>query len=145
MIHEGVRAAGLVSIYDASGALVHSSNTVLTFGKEWIAQRCTGEVSSLVTHIALGSDAAPVVVGDTGLKAEVGRVPVIAPGAVTPANRAVIRYEAVFARGVCVGALTEAGLFTAASAGTCVARTVFPVKDKGPYDIFTVVWEITII
>ena len=66
------------------------------------------------------------------------------PGAVKPANKNVMRYEATFPAGTGTGALTEAGLFTAAAAGTCVARTVFAVKNKGADDIFTVVWEITI-
>lgn len=144
MIKDGVKATGVVSIYDAFGNLIQSNNTVLTLGKEWIAQRCTGELSSLVTHIAVGTNNTPVTVADTGLKAEVGRAPLVLPGAVNPANKAVIRYEATFAAGVGTGALVEAGLFTAAGAGTCVARTVFSVKNKGPEDIFTVVWEITI-
>lgn len=144
MINDGVKASGVVSIYNAAGELVQSNNTVLTLGKEWIAQRCTGELSSLVTHIAVGTSTTAVVVGDTGLKAEIARVALSAAGAVKPTNKNVMRYEATFAAGVGTGALTEAGLFTAAAAGTCVARTVFAVKNKGVDDIFTVVWEITI-
>ena len=145
MINDGIKATGVVSIINArTGELVGSNNTVLALGKEWMAQRCTGEMSSLVTHIAVGTSSTAVVVGDTGLKAESARVAVNIPGAVKPANKNVIRYEATFDAGVGTGALTEAGLFTAASAGICVARTVFPVKNKGDDDIFTVVWEITI-
>lgn len=141
---DSIKAAGVVSIYDANGHLLDVNNTVLTLGKEWIAQRCTGEMSTLVTHLAVGTSSTAVAVGQTGLIAESTRVALNAAGAVKPANKNVMRYEATFAAGVGTGALTEAGLFTAAFAGICVARTVFAVKNKGADDVFTVVWEITI-
>lgn len=141
---DSIKATGVVSIYDANGHLLDVNNTVLTLGKEWIAQRCTGEMSTLVTHLAVGTSSTAVAVGQTGLVAENARVALNAAGAVKPTNKNVMRYEATFAAGVGTGALTEAGLFTAASAGTCVARTVFAVKNKGADDVFTVVWEITI-
>lgn len=141
---DSIKATGVVSIYDANGHLLDVNNTVLTLGKEWIAQRCTGEMSTLVTHLAVGTSSTAVAVGQTGLIAENARVALNAAGAVKPANKNVMRYEATFNAGVGTGALTEAGLFTAASAGTCVARTVFAVKNKGADDVFTVVWEITI-
>lgn len=141
---DSIKATGVVSIYDANGHLLDVNNTVLTLGKEWIAQRCTGEMSTLVTHLAVGTSSTAVAVGQTGLIAENARVALNAAGAVKPTNKNVMRYEATFAAGVGTGALTEAGLFTAASAGTCVARTVFAVKNKGADDVFTVVWEITI-
>lgn len=145
MINDGIKATGVVSIINArTGELVGSNNTVLTLGKEWIAQRCTGQVSTLVTHIAVGTSTTAVTVGQTALLAENARAALNAAGAVKPTNKNVMRYEATFAALVGTGALTEAGLFTAASAGTCIARTVFPVKNKGDDDIFTVVWEITI-
>lgn len=144
MILDTIRASGVVKFYDASGKLLQSNNTVLTLGKEWIAQRCTGQATSLVTHIAVGSSTVPVNVSDTALGAEIGRVALAQAGAVIPSSKTIIRYEASFVEGVGTGPLTEAGLFTAASGGLCVARTVFSVKNKGPEDIFTVVWEITI-
>ena len=144
MILEGIKATGAVSFYDVSGKLLGSTNTVLTLGKEWIAQRCTGQMASLVTHIAVGAGTSAVTLLDTGLGAEIARVALAQAGAVNPSNKTVIRYEASFVDGVGVGPLAEAGLFTAAVGGVCVARTVFPVKNKGADDVFTVVWEITI-
>ena len=144
MILEGIRATGVVRFYDVSGKLLCSTNMVLSLGKEWIAQRCTGQEASLVTHMAVGTDTSAVTPQDTRLGAEIARVPLAQAGAVNPFNKTVIRYEAFFVEGVGVGPLTEAGLFTAAVGGVCVARTVFPVKNKGADDVFTVVWEITI-
>lgn len=143
MISDCVRASGVVQFFNSSGQLVHSSNTVLSLGKEWIAQRCTGELTSVVSYIAVGVGSTPVTIADSGLVSEVGRAAVTTPGAVRPTEKSVIRYEASFSAGVGVGALREAGLFTDGD-GTCVARTVFPVKTKGEYDVFTIVWEITI-
>ena len=97
-----------------------------------------------VTHIAVGTGTSAVTLQDTGLGAEIARVALAQAGAVNPSNKTVIRYEALFVDGVGVGPLTEAGLFTAAVGGVCVARTAFPVKNKGADDIFAVVWEITI-
>lgn len=139
---DGVKATGLVSIY-RNGVLEQQNNLVLKLGKQWIAKRCTGQDSTLVTHIAAGTGTTPA--GDTqlALVTEVARVALAQAGAVN-AGTATMRYEAVFPAGVATGPLTEAGLFNAASGGLCVARTVFDVKNKGPEDVFTVVWEITI-
>lgn len=139
---DNVKATGLVSFY-RNGVLEQQKNLVLSLGKQWIAKRCTGQASSLVTHIAVGTGTTAAAVGQTALTAELARVALSQAGAVNPGT-AVMRYEAVFAAGVATGALTEAGLFDAASGGLCVARTVFDVKNKGPEDVFTVVWEITI-
>ena len=144
MISEGIRATGVVRFYDVFGKLLDSTNTVLTLGKEWIAQRCTGQESSLVTHMAVGTGTSAATLQDTALVSEIARAALAQAGAVNPFNKTVIRYEAFFVEGVGVGPLTEAGLFTAAGGGVCVARTAFPVKNKGADDIFAVVWEITI-
>ena len=42
------------------------------------------------------------------------------------------------------GAITEAGLFDAASGGDMLARTVFSVVNKGASDSITITWTITI-
>ena len=139
---DNVKATGLVSIY-RNGKLEQQENLVLTLGKQWIAKRCTGQESTLVTHIAVGTGTTAAAVGQTALVAEVARVALTQAGSVT-VGTATLRYEAVFSAGVASAALTEAGLFNAASGGLCVARTVFDVKNKGPEDVFTVVWEITI-
>ena len=139
---DSIKATGLVSIY-RNGVLEQQNNLVLTLGKQWIAKRCTGQDSSLVTHIAAGTGTTPAAVGQTALTTEIARVALVQAGAILPST-ATMRYEAVFPVGVGSGPLTEAGLFNAASSGLCIARTVFDVKNKGPEDVFTVVWEITI-
>ncbi|MGL4614695.1 MAG: hypothetical protein ACRCVV_12520 [Shewanella sp.] len=137
-----VKAMGLVSIY-RNGVLEQQQNLVLKLGKQWIAKRCTGQDSTLATHIGAGTGTTPTADAQLALVTEVARVPLVQAGAVNPGT-ATMRFEAVFPAGVATGPLTEAGLFNAASGGLCIARTVFDVKNKGSEDVFTVVWEITI-
>jgi hypothetical protein len=55
-----------------------------------------------------------------------------------------IQYVATFPAGSGTAALTEAGIFNAASVGTMMARTVFAVINKGALDTLTITWKITI-
>lgn len=139
---DSIKATGLVSIY-RNGVLEQQRNLVLDLGKQWIARRCTGQDSTLVTHLAAGTGVTATSGSQLGLVSEIARVALSAAGSVV-SSTATMRFEGVFPAGVATGPVTEAGLFNAASGGICVARTVFDVKNKGPEDIFTVVWEITI-
>lgn len=139
---ENINATGLVSIY-RNGVLEQQRNLVLNLGKQWIAKRCTGQDSTLVTHIGVGTGTTAASGSQLALVAEIARVALAQAGAVI-ASTATMRYEAAFPAGVATGPITEAALFNAATGGLCVARTVFDVKNKGPEDVFTVVWEITI-
>jgi hypothetical protein len=55
-----------------------------------------------------------------------------------------VQYTCNFAPGISTGGITEAGLFNDETAGIMVARTVFPVINKGPLDVLAIVWKITI-
>ena len=55
-----------------------------------------------------------------------------------------ITYVASFAAGTGTGAVTEAGIFNASSAGTMLCRTVFPVVNKQSGDSMTVTWTVTV-
>lgn len=54
------------------------------------------------------------------------------------------QYVATFGPGVGTAAITEAGIFNAASAGTMLARTAFPVINKGALDTLTLTWKVTV-
>lgn len=139
---DSIKATGLVSIY-RNGSLEQQCNLVLDLGKQWIARRCTGQDSTLVTHLAAGTGVTATDGSQLALVSEIARVSLSEAGSVVPST-ATMRFEGVFPAGVATGPITEAGLFNAASGGVCIARTVFDVKNKGPEDVFTVVWEITI-
>jgi hypothetical protein len=60
----------------------------------------------------------------------------------TVANDA-IQFQATFPAGTGTGALTEAAILNAASAGTMLNRVVFSVINKGALDSLTITWKIT--
>jgi hypothetical protein len=53
-------------------------------------------------------------------------------------------YSASFGAGVGTGALTEAGIFNASSAGTLLCRTVFSVINKAANDTMSITWTVTL-
>jgi hypothetical protein len=57
---------------------------------------------------------------------------------------AVITYACTYPAGAHTAAITEAGIFTAITSGTMLARTVFPVVNKGALDSMTISWAVTI-
>ena len=55
-----------------------------------------------------------------------------------------ITYVSSFEAGDGTGAVTEAGIFNAASSGDMLCRTVFSVVNKGASDSMTITWAITL-
>ena len=115
-------------------------NLVVTVGKNWIASRMQGTASNVMGYMAVGTDSTAPAVGNTTLGAEVARVAVTSATASTNT----VTYVATFGAGVGTGALTEAGLFNAASVGTMLSRTTYSVINKGSGDEMTVTWVITV-
>lgn len=115
-------------------------NLVVTVGKAFVASRMVGTAANVMSHMALGSGTAAAVAGDTTLGTELGRVALA--GSTAASN--VVTYTATFPAGTATGAVTEAGIFNAASAGTMLCRTVFSVVNKGVDDALSVTWTITI-
>ena len=62
----------------------------------------------------------------------------------TTVTGADVAYVASWAAGDGTGAITEAGIFDAASAGDMLARTVFSVVNKGADDSMTITWTVTV-
>lgn len=115
-------------------------NLVVTVGKNWIASRMQGTASNVMGYMAVGTDATAPAVGNTTLGAEVARVALTSATASTNT----VTYVATFGAGVGTGALTEAGLFNAASVGTMLSRTTYSVINKGSGDEMTVTWVVTV-
>ena len=55
-----------------------------------------------------------------------------------------IAYVATWAANDATAALTEAGIFDAASGGDMLCRTKFDVVNKGAADSMTITWTITV-
>lgn len=115
-------------------------NLVVTAGLGFIASRMVGVAQNVMSHMALGSGTTAAALANAGLVTELGRASLGSSGA----SGAVVTYSATFNPGVATGAVTEAGIFNASSAGTMLCRTVFPVVNKQAGDTMSVTWTITL-
>lgn len=115
-------------------------NLVVTVGKNFVASRMVGTASPVMSHMAIGSSSTAAAAGDTTLGGELGRVALASGSALNN----VVTYTATFPAGTGTGAVVEAGIFNAASAGTLLCRTVFSVVNKGADDAMSVTWTVTI-
>lgn len=115
-------------------------NLVVTVGKNFVASRMVGTSSNVMSHMAIGSSNTAAAAGDTALGSELGRVALASGSALNN----VVTYTATFPAGTGTGAVVEAGIFNAASAGTMLCRTVFAVVNKGADDAMSVTWTVTI-
>lgn len=145
MIEEFLKAKGRVVIEtrdSVTGELKDRrefDNLVVDVGKAFIASRMVGTPAAM-SHMAVGTSATAPAANNTALGAELARAAL----ASSTSAGAVITYQAQFAAGVGTGALTEAGLFNASSAGTMLARVAFATVNKGANDVTTITWTVTI-
>lgn len=119
---------------------VYVPNLVVDIGKTYIATRMIGVGDSTMTHMAVGSGAVAPVGGNTVLGGELSRV--VLSSSTSALN--VVTYTATFPAGTGTGAIAEAGILNAASAGTMLCRSTFPVVNKGASDIVAIAWSITL-
>ena len=98
-------------------------NLVVSVGLNFIASRIRDASATAMSHMAVGSGTAPAASGNTALGTELGRVSLTS----TTATNNAVAFVATFGAGVGTGAVTEAGLFNASTAGTMLCRTVFEI------------------
>lgn len=115
-------------------------NLVVTTGKEFIASRMKDATATAMSHLAIGTNSTAAAAGNTGLGAEAGRVAL--GGTAVSGNQ--VTYTATVPAGTGTGAIVEAGILNASSAGTMLCRTVFSVINKGASDSLAVTWTITV-
>lgn len=145
MINEKINATGELKIVlrDKDGNVKMEKtekNLVVTSGKTFIASRMVGTGSAIMSHMAVGTSTTAPGAGQTALVSEIARAAIVSGTSV--AN--VVTYSAVFAAGVGTGAIAEAGILNAGTAGTMLSRTVFSVVNKEADDSLTINWQITI-
>lgn len=138
MITDNVKATGALTITKNGVVEREINNLVVTTGKELIASMLSG-TGTAISHMAVGTGAVAAAAGDTTLGSELDR-----NAASTALSGATVTYSCTWNPGDGTGALTEAGLFNAASAGTMLARTVFAVVNKAADDTVTITWTVTI-
>ena len=122
-----------------------SKNLVVNPGLAFIVSRVINTAEAVMSHMAVGTGTAATAAAQTALVSESARVALTSSTIVTTTVTGdSVQYIAAFGPGVGTAAITEAGLFNAAAAGTMLARTVFPVINKGANDTLTLTWKITV-
>jgi hypothetical protein len=118
-------------------------NLVVTVGRNHIADQMSDQGEAAMSHMAIGTGTTAAAAGDTALQTELDRnaLSSITQGSGSDAHK--VTYVADWPAGDGTGAITEAGIFNSASAGTMLCRSVFPVKNKGAADTLTMTWVLT--
>ena len=146
MIKDAMKAKGRLNIVlkDKNGQVKDTrevDNLVVNTGLAYIASRMKDTTDDAMSHMALGSGTTAAAAGDTALESQLGSREALDSTTVT-SNA--IEYVASFEAGDATGAVTEAGIFNASTAGTMLCRTVFSVVNKAADDTMSVTWTITI-
>ena len=111
-------------------------NLIVDVGFSFIAQSIglgSGR-PNVMSYIAVGTGTTAAATGNTALVTEVLRK--AATFSHTTGTK-VFQFEATFNAGEATGAITEAGVLNAATAGTMLDRVVFAVINKGADDTLT--------
>lgn len=146
MLKDALKLKGRVGIVlkDKDGNIKETrdiDNLVVDAGLDYIASRMKDATATAMSHMALGSDSTAAAAGNTDLGSILGSREALDSTTVTDNT---VQYIASFEAGDATGAVVEAGIFNAASAGTMLCRTVFAVVNKQADDTMTVTWTITI-
>lgn len=132
-----------IEVFDAEGKtkeVKEIPNLVVTAGKGYIASRMKDTTAGAMSHMAVGTNNTAPAAGDTSLNTELARVALTS----TSVSGAVVTYVASYPPGTATGALVEAGILNASTAGTLLCRTTFSVINKGSSDSMTITWTVTV-
>jgi hypothetical protein len=145
MMQDMVEVAGKLSIVltTVDGMVKDSrelDNLIVQVGKNYLAGGVIGALTQPFIQMALGTGTTSPTTGDTALQAQLARQAFTTSS--VSANVATV--STTFGAGVGTGALTEAGIFNAATAGVMLSRVVFSVVNKASTDVLTITWSITI-
>jgi len=120
---------------------VNVKNLVVTTGLEWITGRLNDPTPTVMGYIAVGTDNTVPALNQTTLVNEIWRQPTTVPGG--SVSGVTIVYTCAIGPGNGTGALVEAGIFNAGTAGTMLSRVTYPVINKGASDTVVVEWTIS--
>jgi len=146
MIIDNMKAKGRLNIVlkDENGNIKDQrevDNLVVDSGLDYIASRMKDATATAMSHMALGSGTTAAAAGDTDLESVLGSREALDSTTVTDNT---VQYVASFEAGDATGAVTEAGIFNASTAGSMLCRTVFSVVNKGANDTLSITWTITL-
>jgi len=151
-MEELIKATGKLTIvlHDENGVVKeerHVDNLVVSVGKAYITSRMIGTSSGVMSHMEVGTDNTSPAAGNTALGSAVAssRTGLTSSTQTTSSSTDdSVQYVCTFPAGTGTGALVEAGIFNASSAGTMLCRTVFSVVNKGASDAMTITWTVTL-
>ena len=149
MINENLKLSGQLNIVlkDKAGNVKEErelKNLVVNAGLAYIASRMTGTAKSVMSHMGLGSGSTAAAAADTDLGSLLGSREVLDSTTISGTNDEKVVYVSSFEAGDATGAVTEAGIFNAASGGDMLCRKVFSVVNKAADDTMSVTWTITL-
>jgi hypothetical protein len=149
MINENLKLSGQLNIVlkDKAGNIKDHrevKNLVVNSGLAYIASRMTGTSKSVMSHMALGSGTTAAAAGQTDLVSILGSREALDSTTISGTNDEKVVYVSSFEAGDATGAVTEAGIFNAASGGDMLCRTTFSVVNKAADDTMSVTWTITL-
>jgi hypothetical protein len=150
MVNDSIKAKGTLQLVltDENGNIKQQDehNLVVNAGLAYIASRMRDASAGVMSHMAIGSGTSAAAAADTELGSQLStRVGLDSTTIVTTsATGDSVQYVATFDAGQSTGAVTEAGIFNNASAGTMLCRTVFPVINKGELDTLVITWKVTV-
>ena len=139
MIHDDLKLTGALTIALNDEIVQETENLVVTAGKNWVADRMN-DANTVMTHMAVGTGTTEALAAQTALITENDRNALTS----TTVTDNAVAYVATWAAGDATAAITEAGIFDAASSGDMLARTKFDVVNKGSADSMTITWTITV-
>ena len=146
MINDTLKLRGDVSIklYDKNGKIKDQreiTNLVVNSGLAFICSRMAGTSPAVMTHMGVGSGTTSAAAGQTALVSQLGSREALDS---TNASANTIVFVCSLEAGDGTGAVTESGIFNAASSGTMLARVVFPVINKQADDTMSITHSITL-
>ena len=146
MINDTLKLRGDVSIklYDKDGKIKDQreiTNLVVNSGLAFICSRMAGTSPAVMTHMGVGSGTTSAAAGQTALVSQLGSREALDS---TNASANTIVFVCSLEAGDGTGAVSESGIFNAASSGTMLARVVFPVVNKQADDTMSITHTITL-
>jgi hypothetical protein len=149
MVSDDLKLSGQLNIVltDKAGNIKDErevKNLVVTSGLAYIASRMFGTAKNVMSHMALGSGTVTPAAAQTDLTSILGTREALDSTFATGTNNEKVPYTCSFEAGDATGAVTEAGIFNAASGSDMLCRTVFDVVNKAADDTISVTWTITL-
>ena len=148
MLNDALKITGQVNLVlkDKDGNVKEErevKNLVVNTGLAFIISRMVGTSKAVMSHMALGSSTTAAAAAQTDLVSMLGSREVLDSTTITGTSNEKVVYVSSFEAGKATGAVTEAGIFNAATAGDMLCRVVFPVVNKGADDTISISWTLT--